>query len=187
MKKSRAGPSELVVIIGAGGLGTSAIQIVKKTIGARIAVVDIEDSKLKLAEKIGADYTINSKALAIKEITSRIREINRGLLADVAIDFVGMPATSSIGFEVIGRGGRLVLVGLFGGEGKFALPIFPLKAVEIMGNFTGTIQDLGEMVQLVERGLISPVVSESHSLDCANEVIEKLISGKIEGRAVLRP
>ncbi|HXQ92703.1 MAG TPA: alcohol dehydrogenase [Nitrososphaerales archaeon] len=187
VKKSRAGPNELVVIIGAGGLGTTAIQIVKKTLGARVVAVDVDNSKLKLAEKIGADLTINSKGLSIKEMTSRIREINHGLLADVAIDFVGMPATSSLGFEVLGRGGRLILVGLFGGEGRFALPIFPLKALEVMGNFTGTIQDLGEMVQLVGRGVITPVVSESFSLDSVNQVIEKLVSGKIEGRAVVEP
>ena len=102
VKKSRAGPNELVVIIGAGGLGTTAIQIVKKTVGARVIAIDVDDSKLKLAEKIGADFTINSKGLAIKEMISRIRSINHGLLADVAIDFVGMPATSSLGFEVSG-------------------------------------------------------------------------------------
>lgn len=159
----------------------------KKTVGARVVAIDIDDSKLNLAEKIGADFTINSKGLTIKEMTSKIREINHGLLADVAIDFVGMPATSSLGFEAVGRSGRLVLVGLFGGEGKFALPIFPLKALEVMGNFTGTLQDLAEMVQLVDRGIINPVVSESYPLENVNQVIEKLVAGKIEGRAVLKP
>jgi len=187
VKKSRAGSNELVVIIGAGGLGTTAIQIVKKTIGARVVAVDIDDAKLKLAEKIGADFTINSRGLAMKEMTSKIRQINHELLADVAIDFVGIPATSSLGFEVLGRSGRLVLVGLFGGEGRFALPMFPLKALEVIGNFTGTIQDLAEMVQLVQRGLVKPVVSQSYSLEEANLVIEKLIAGKIEGRAILQP
>ena len=80
-----------------------------------------------------------------------------------------------------------MLVGLFGGEGRFALPFFPLKALEVMGNFTGTIQDLAEMVQLVDRGSINPVVCESFPLDNVNRVIENLIAGRVEGRAVLEP
>ena len=185
VRKSRAGPSDLVVVIGAGGLGTTAIQIVKKTVGARIVAIDVDDSKLKLAREIGADFVINSKGLASKDVISKIREINSGLLADVAIDFVGMPTTSLLGFEALGRAGRLVIVGLFGGEGRFALPIFPLKALEVMGNFTGTIEDLAEMVQLVDRGIINPVVSETYSLENVNRVIEKLVAGEIRGRAVL--
>jgi alcohol dehydrogenase, propanol-preferring len=116
-----------------------------------------------------------------------VRDFNEKLPADAAIDFVGTPATSSLGFDLIGRGGRLVMVGLFGGEGRFSLPIFPLKSVEITGNFTGTLQDLEEMVQLVSRDLVTPVVSETLALDKANDVLQRLTAGKIQGRAVLVP
>jgi alcohol dehydrogenase, propanol-preferring len=187
VKKARLGANELLVVLGAGGLGTSAIQIAKKTAGARVAAIDVDDEKLNLASEIGADLVINSRNLGTREIVSRVRELNGGLQADAAIDFVGIPATSSLGFDLIGRGGRLVLVGLFGGEGKFALPYFPLKSVEVSGNFTGTLQDLAEMVQLVSRGQIKPVVSETSSLGQVNDVIERLIAGKIRGRAVLVP
>jgi alcohol dehydrogenase, propanol-preferring len=187
VKKSRVASNELIVLFGAGGLGTTAIQIVKKTIGAKIGVVDIDDRKLRLAKEIGADFVINSRGLSKTEIISKIKDMNDGLLADAAIDFVGMPATSSVGFETLSRGGRLVLVGLFGGEGRFALPFFPLRALEVMGNFTGTMQELAEMVQLVHRGVINPIVSETYSLNEANIVLEKLVAGKIEGRAVLTP
>jgi propanol-preferring alcohol dehydrogenase len=186
VKKSRAAASELVVIFGAGGLGTTAIQIVKKTVGSKVLVVDIDDSKLRLAKSLGADYALNSRGLSNDEMVAKIKE-NCGSLADAAMDFVGTPATSSLGFECLGRGGRLVLIGLFGGEGRFALPLFPLRAREIIGNFTGTIQDLAEMVELVHRGLIKPVVSETFPLASANLVLEKLVAGEIEGRAVLSP
>jgi len=187
VRKSRIGPNELLVVIGAGGLGTTAIQIAKATTGAKVAVVDVDDKKLSLAREIGADIGINSRGLEGREISSKVREFNGGLPADAAIDFVGTPATSSIGFDAIGRGGRLIVVGLFGGEGKFSLPIFPLKSVEVAGNFTGTLFDLSEMVQLVSRGLVKPVVSETRALDGANDVIQRLIAGKIQGRAVLVP
>lgn len=187
VKKSRAAVNELVVILGVGGLGTTAIQIVKKIIGSKVVVVDVDDSKLKLAKSIGADEGINSKGIASSEVVERIKQANDGYPADTAIDFVGMPATSTLGFESLGRGGRLVVVGLFGGEGKFPLPFFPLRALEVIGNFTGTIQDLAEMVRLVHRGIVKPVVSETFHLEEANNVLEKLVAGKIEGRAVLAP
>ena len=187
VKKSRAATNEFVVILGAGGLGTTAIQIVKKTVGSKVVVVDVDDSKLSLAKSIGADYGINSRGLSNKEAVARIKDLNGGVLADAAIDFVGMPATTSLGFESLGRGGRLVVVGLFGGEGKFALPFFPLRTLEVIGNFTGTVQDLGKMVQLVHRGIIKPVVSETFPLAEVNLALDRLVAGKIEGRAVLSP
>jgi propanol-preferring alcohol dehydrogenase len=152
-----------------------------------VLAVDVDDAKLKLAKSVGADYGINSRGLNSKEVVAKIREANGGSLADAAIDFVGMPATSSLGFDSLGRGGRLVVVGLFGGEGKFPLPLFPLRAREIIGNFTGTIQDLAEMVELVQRRLVKPVVSETYRLEEVNLVLEKLVAGKIEGRAIVSP
>jgi len=187
VKKSRAAPNDLIVVFGAGGLGTTAIQIVKKTVGSKVVVVDVDDSKLKLAKSIGADYGINSRGITNSEVVARIKEANGGSPAEAAIDFVGMPAKSSIGFESLGRGGRLVVVGLFGGEGKFPMPFFPLRALEIIGNFTGTIQDLAEMVQLVNRGIIKPIVSQTFRFDEANKVLDRLVAGQIEGRAVLAP
>ncbi|HYB03366.1 MAG TPA: zinc-binding dehydrogenase, partial [Nitrososphaerales archaeon] len=172
---------------GAGGLGTTAIQIAKKTTGARVIALDVDDRKLDVARKVGADLGINIRGLASREILSKVKEFNGNLPADARIDFVGTPTTSSLGFDLIGRGGRLIMVGLFGGEGKFSLPIFPLKSVEIAGNFTGTLQDLGEMVQLVSRRVIEPVVSETVPLENANDVIQRLTTGKIQGRAVLIP
>ena len=187
VKKSRPASRELVVVLGAGGLGTTAIQLLKNLKGAKVVVVDVDDAKLALAKSLGADLGINTRGLTNKEVVAQIKDANGGLPADAAIDFVGTPATSSLGFEALGRGGRLVLVGLFGGEGKFALPFFPLRAAEVIGNFTGTIQDLSEMVELVQRGVVKPVVSQTYPLSEANLVLEKLVAGKIEGRAVLAP
>src|SRR5579872_3554765 len=187
VKKARAATNELVVILGAGGLGTTAIQIVKNTIGSKVLVVDVDDAKLKLAQSLGADAVVNSRGLETRDVLTKIKDANGGALADAAIDFVGMPATSSLGFDSLGRGGRSVIVGLFGGEGRFPLPLFPLRSREIIGNFTGTLQDLAEMVELVRRGLVKPVVSESYPLNEVNLVLDKLVAGKIEGRAVVTP
>jgi alcohol dehydrogenase, propanol-preferring len=181
----RAG--ELLLIVGAGGLGTAAIQIAKKTTEATVAVADVDESKLEWATKLGADHVFNTSALDPGGLASRVRSVNQGRGADAVADFVGTPATTSSGFRLLGREGRLVLVGLVGGSAQLSLPLFPLRGAQIAGNFTGTLADLVELVDLARRGTLAPVVTGAYRLEDANEVLSKLGRGEIEGRAVLKP
>jgi len=178
---------ELLVIIGAGGLGTTAIQLANRTTGARVVVLDIVDSKLALASNLGADQTVNIAGLERKAAIEAIKKENGGRGADAVIDFVGNPETSGLGFELLTKQGRLVLVGLFGGAASFSLPMFPLRGAHVMGSFTGTLTELGELVQLAANGVVKPVVSAKYRLDEANQVLQKLGRGEITGRAILRP
>jgi len=178
---------ELLLIIGVGGLGTAAIQIAKKTTEAKIAVADLDESKLELAAKLGADHTFNTSKMDAGGLASSVRKINEGRGADAVADFVGTPATASSGFRLLGREGRLVLVGLVGGAAQLSLPLFPLRGAQIVGNFTGTLADMTELVELARRGTVAPVVTGTYPLEEANEVLAKLGRGEIAGRAVLKP
>ena len=178
---------DLLFIMGAGGLGTAAIQIAKKTTGARLAVADIDDTKLGLATKLGADYTFNTARLDAKQLVSAVRAVNGGRGADAVLDFVGKPATVSVGVRLLGQEGRLVLVGLMGGGLQLSLPILPLRGAQILGSFTGSLAELIELTQLAKRGAVAPVVTASYRLEQANEVLSKLDHGEIQGRAVLKP
>lgn len=187
IQKCGLGPEELLLVIGAGGLGTAAIQLAKKTTRARVAVVDVNDSKLEWASKLGADHVFNTSAMDVGALATRVRSVNQGRGPDAVADFVGTPATTSAGFRLLGREGRLVLVGLVGGAVPLPLPMFPLRGAEIVGNFTGTLADLVELVELARQGTIAPVVTGTYRLEEANEVLGKLGRGEIEGRAVLKP
>lgn len=187
LKKCRLMADDLLVIIGAGGLGTLCIQLAKKVSGARTAVLDVDESKLELATKLGADLAINTSNLAKSEIVSRLRNSNSGRGADALVDFVGSGATASLGFDLLGREGRLVLVGLFGGAAQFSLPLFPIRGSEVIGVYTGTIRDMVEMVDLTSRGVITPVIAGEFKLADANDVLGKLRRREILGRAVLVP
>ena len=125
---------DLLVIIGAGGLGTTGIQLAKRTSAARVLVLDVDPAKLELASKLGADHTINTAGSERKAVVAEITAANRGRGADAVVDFVGNPSTTALGFEMLARGGRLVLVGLFGGAASFPLPLFPLRGAEVVGN-----------------------------------------------------
>jgi D-arabinose 1-dehydrogenase-like Zn-dependent alcohol dehydrogenase len=135
---------DLLVILGAGGLGTTAIQLAKKTTGARVMVLDVNPSKLRLASELGADQTIETSGREKTDVVSEIKRSNRGRGADAVLDFVGNPSTSTMGFEMLTKQGRLVIVGLFGGSAPFSLPLFPLRGASVLGSFTGTLAELGE-------------------------------------------
>jgi propanol-preferring alcohol dehydrogenase len=187
VERCRLRPDDLLVVIGAGGVGSTAIQIAKRVAHARVAAVDLDDSKLNRASQLGADYTFNTSKIEAKELLSQTRALHHGRGADAVVDFVGIPRTSSLGFRLLAREGRLVEVGLAGGEMTLPLPLVPLLAAEILGSFTGTLAQLVDVVRLARERVIDPVVSRSYRLEEANEVLAKLEHGEIEGRATLRP
>lgn len=187
IKKGGVGPGDLLLVIGAGGLGTMAIQLAKRVTGARVAVADVDESKLRLASDLGADFAFNTRDMDAKALLSTVRSLNQGRGADAVVDFVGKPSTLSLGLRLLGHEGRLVLVGLGGGAAQLPLPILPLYGAQITGNFTGTPAELTELVAMVEKGVIAPTVTESHRLEEVNEVLAKLERGEIRGRAVLVP
>ncbi len=187
IRKCALQPGDLLFLIGAGGVGSTAIQIAKKVTPARVAVADIDDSRLELATRLGADYVFNTATTDTKELASQLRKVNQGRTADAVIDFVGIPRTASLGLRLLGHEGKLVLVGLVGGGMQLPLPLLPILGAEVLGNFTGTLAQLTELVDLTRRGGINPVVSESYRLEEANEVLAKLGRGEVRGRAVLEP
>ena len=187
VRKCTLGPDDLLLVIGAGGLGTTAIQIAKKTTNAKVAVADVDESKLELASKLGADFTMNTLNLDAKAVLSTIRNQNGGRGADAVVDFVGKPSTLSLGLRLLGHEGRLILVGLGGGAASIPLPILPLYGSQIRGNFTGTMSELKELATIAKEGIVAPVVTGSYRLEQANEVLALLEKGEIRGRAVLVP
>jgi alcohol dehydrogenase, propanol-preferring len=177
-------PNDNVVIVGAGGLGLMAMQIAKAISGAKITAMDLDDQKLDIAKKNGADNTINSKKedplKAIMELTDKIG-------VDAIIDFVNASKTVETDMQLLRRRGKLVLVGLFGGELKLNLITMPTRAYKIIGSYTGSISEMVELVSLAKRGVIKPVVSERFKLDQATEALSRLKEGKIIGRGVINP
>jgi alcohol dehydrogenase, propanol-preferring len=184
VKNANLKPDDNVVIVGTGGLGLMAIQLAKAVTGAKIIAMDLDDKKLEVAKKEGADITINSKkedpAKAVMELTDKMG-------ADAVIDFVNASKTVEIDMQFLRRRARLVLVGLFGGELRLSLVTMPTRAYKIIGSYTGSLEDMVELVSLAERGVIKPVVSNRFKLDQAGEALQMLKDGKIVGRGVINP
>ena len=184
VKNANLKPDDNVVIVGTGGLGLMAIQLAKAVTGAKIIAMDIDDQKLDVAKKNGADITINSKK---EDPVKAIMELTDKLGADAVIDFVNASKTVETDMQFLRRRARLVLVGLFGGELKLSLVMMPTRAYKIIGSYTGTISDMIELISLARRGVIKPVVSNRFKLEQATEALTMLKDGKILGRGVINP
>ncbi len=184
VKNAKLKPSDNVVIVGTGGLGLMAIQLARAVTGARIIALDIGDDKLKTAKESGANDVINSKK---EDPVKAIMKLTNNLGADAVIDFVNASKTVETDMEFLRRRARVVLVGLFGGELKLGLVSVPTRAYRLIGSYTGTINDLVELVSLTERGVIKPVISNRFKLEESTQALTMLKEGKIIGRGVIKP
>jgi propanol-preferring alcohol dehydrogenase len=159
-----------------------AMQIARAITGAKITAMDLDDQKLDVAKKNGADNTINSKK---EDAVKAIMELTDKIGADAIIDFVNASKTVETDMQLLRRRGKLVLVGLFGGELKLNLITMPTRAYKIIGSYTGSISEMVELVSLAKRGVIKPVVSNRFRLDQVTEALTMLKDGKIIGRGVI--
>jgi D-arabinose 1-dehydrogenase-like Zn-dependent alcohol dehydrogenase len=172
---------QTTLIIGAGGVGLAGIGMAKAILKTKIIVADIDPQKRKAAIELGADEVIDNGAVdAAKNL---ITMTNGG--PDGVVDFVGAPTTSSFGFQVLAKGGTLVVVGLYGGGMELPLSLLPLKVVNIQGSYVGTQQDLVELLQLMREGRVKSVPIIKRQLSEAPLAIQDLRSGKDIGRYVL--
>ena len=172
-----------LLIIGAGGVGLSGVRMAEAVVGVKPIVADIDQSKWAAARAAGAKDTFDpGSADAIKTL---MRASNGGVTA--AIDFVGAAASFTFGFNALRKGGRLIVVGLFGGAATLPVPMIPLKNATIMGSYVGTLDDMAEMMALVKSGKLPPQPVNTRPLAEVGDVLSALRDGKIVGRTVVVP
>ena len=184
VKNGNLTPNDNVVIVGTGGLGLMAIQLAKAITGSRIIALDRDDNKLKAAKENGADDIINSQK---EDAVKAVMELTGRMGADAVIDFVNASSTVETDLNFLRRRAKLVLVGLFGGELKLNLIAMPTRSYKLIGSYTGSINDLIELVSLAKRGIIKPIISNKFKLDEATKALKMLRDGKILGRGVINP
>lgn len=176
---------EPILIIGAGGLGLMALTVLKGMGGYGAIVADIDPTKREAAMQNGAIATVDPVAPDAVEQIKAASTHGRGLRA--AIDLVGNPSTAQLAIDSLVKGGKLIAVGLMGGEITVPLPFFPMRALTIEGNYVGSLEDMRQLMELVrEKHIPAPPIS-TRPLDDAQMVIDELRDGKITGRAVLIP
>ena len=175
-------PEDAVVLIGAGGLGLQAIAMLKALGHKKIISLDIGEDKLEAAKKAGATATVNSGGEnAVQEVLSAAGGPVLG-----TIDFVNGSKTSALAYGVLAKGGKMVQVGVMGGELNLSLVGMIFKAPTIMGNNTGNLADLREVSKLAQEGKLAPIPITVVPKDEAHDALMRLKDGKVIGRIVLK-
>jgi D-arabinose 1-dehydrogenase-like Zn-dependent alcohol dehydrogenase len=174
---------EWVAIIGAGGLGLTAVAILRALGHERIVAVDIDVAKLKAAEKAGAAATVDSRE---EEATNTLQRLARGPIY-AAVDTVGTNETASLALAALRKGGRLILVGLYGGMMPVSVVGTILRALTIQGSHLGSVAELKTIVALAREGKLRPVPIQKRPLSQVSRTLDELKAGAIVGRVVVEP
>lgn len=178
LKMTDTRPGNWVVISGIGGLGHMAVQYAK-AMGLNVAAVDVDDSKLALAERLGASITVNAKTTdPIAFLKKEIGSAHGALVTAVS------PKAFEQAIGMVRRGGTVSLNGL--PPGQFPLDIFGmvLNGVTVRGSIVGSRLDLQESLEFAELGKVKATVS-TDKLENVNDVFDRMHKGQIEGRVVL--
>lgn len=180
IKEAHAKPGQWVVIYGAGGLGNLAVQYAKKVFNAHVIAVDINNDKLELAKKVGADIVING--CDIEDVPGFIQEKTGGAHSAV------VTAVSKVAFnqavDSVRAGGRVVAVGLPSEMMELSIVKTVLDGIQVIGSLVGTRKDLEEAFQFGVEGLVVPVV-KTRPISDAKQVFDEMEAGQITGRMVL--
>jgi propanol-preferring alcohol dehydrogenase len=179
LKMTEVRPGQWVLISGVGGLGHLAVQYAR-AMGMQVAAVDIADEKLKLAEDLGAAFTVN----ASEEDPGEAVQNAIGGVHGALVTAVSTPAFRQA-LNTLRRGGTLVLNGL--PPGDFPLPIFDtvLNGITIRGSIVGTRNDLQESIDFAADGQVTAHVESTEPLAHINNVFDRMRAGDINGRVVL--
>jgi len=171
-----------IVIFGAGGLGLMALTVLRALEGFGAIVVDLDPVKRQAALDAGALATVDGNA---SDAVQQIMAAAGGKPVQAALDLVGAPSSTAQAFDVLTKGGKLVVVGLFGGASTWPLALIPLKAASIVGSYVGSLTELQELMALVRADKIAPIPVTRYPLPEADAVLTSLREGKVVGRAVL--
>ncbi|ATE64381.1 NAD(P)-dependent alcohol dehydrogenase [Rhizorhabdus dicambivorans] len=175
-------PDATAVVVGVGGLGHMAVQILSALCPAQVIACDVDDSKLAHARELGATYVVNTSDG--EAARAQILDIVGGRGVKVAFDFVAIQPTIKLCTSIVGRGGRISVVGM--GGGTIALPVIKPYAYSIDLPYWGSRTELIEVIALAQAGRIKAEV-ETFPLNDALDVYQRLREGRVHGRAVLVP
>ncbi|MDQ1430964.1 MAG: alcohol dehydrogenase, propanol-preferring [Actinomycetota bacterium] len=174
-------PGSTAVVIGAGGLGSYAVQFLRRLTGAQVIAVDVVQQRLDLARELGAHVSLMSD----ETTSTRVRELTGGLGATAVFDFVGDDTTMKMALATAATLGTVAIVGAGGGTAKVSWGVLPLEC-DLYIPMAASIADLHEVIALAETGELRVEV-ELFDFDRAPDAYERFRQGDLRSRAVVTP
>jgi propanol-preferring alcohol dehydrogenase len=174
-------PGSTAVVIGAGGLGHLAIQMLRALSPAQVVALDVGEDKLAFAREVGAHAAFLSDPSSIETV----RGLTGGRGAEAVFNFVGIQATADLAAKLVGPWSDIIMVGLGPGAIPVSVDTLP-SGTSVRAPVWGTRPELIEVLDLARSGAIK-VETERFSLEEGPEAYERLHARTLRGRAVLVP
>ncbi len=179
---------EAVVVFGAGGIGLNIIQAAALLSASAIIAVDLFDTRLELAQQLGATHTINSRR---GDPEASIKTALAGQPLDVFIDNTGVPAVIEQGYRLTHGQGRVILVGVPRQGNNVNLHTLPLHFGKVLtgshGGESRPAQDIPRYLRLLQLGRLQldRLVSARYPLEKINTAIAEMRDGSTAGRVMI--
>ncbi len=178
-----ATPGGVAVVIGAGGLGSFAIQFLRALTACTVVAVDQNPARLEYVQQLGAHHVVPG---VDGDTATALRNLTGGEGADIVIDFVGVDDSIDVGVAATRPGGAFGLIGAAGGSLRRQW-YGGLPRDGVVYHFQGSnIADAHEVLRLAEQGLIRSD-TDRFDLDDVEHAYEAMESGTLRGRAVVMP
>src|SRR5262249_35170153 len=143
-------PGAPILLVGLGGVGLAGLAAATALHDGPVIAADVSEKARAAALERGAAEAVDpSDPKTLAALAARGDIVG-------AIDFVGAPKTVEFAIGAIRRGGRVVVVGLFGGAIPLAIPSLPFKAMSLMGSYVGSLKEAEDLMALMREGRIAP-------------------------------
>lgn len=180
-----------IAVIGLGGVGQWALSFIPLLLSTCVYITGIDVQQAKLDHFKSSQLIQNSHCLSLSDpIDKQVHECCQSISSkyNLVIDFVNNPLTFDLSLSLLGNGGTLVSVGLFGGTGSVKLPLLALGRKRIVGIQTGSLEYMKQVMELIKSNLHSiksPSLIAYSFHDCM-QALKDLKDHKIQGRAILK-
>ena len=144
--RGRIAETDSIAVFGCGGVGLGAIAAAHfrraNTIG-----IDVDDEKLALAKKAGANHVINTRRESLHQ---RLLELTDGLGPDVTIEAIGLPQTFRAAVEEVAFTGRVVYIGYAKEPVAYETRLFVQKELDVLGSRNALPEDFRQVIRMLE-------------------------------------
>jgi len=166
-------PESTALVFGAGTIGLLLQQALKVAGCSRVVVSDIDSTRLKLSEQLGATVTLKSGP----DLVSRVMEVTNGIGVDVAVEAVGITPTISSAVDCVRKGGTVLLVGNITPEVTIPLQKVVSRQIRLQGS-CASAGEYPQAIELMNTGRINvgPLITARASLDQGPRWFERLHS-----------
>ena len=176
-----ARPPDSLAIVGLGGVGMMGLAFARTLYpDATLFGVDIDQSKLEVARARGVAVYDSSDKASLKQL---LKDTGGGVAG--AVDFVGSEASLGFAQRSVRKGGRVVIVGLFGGRFSMPIPMFPFRALSLIGSYVGSLEHARQLMELARQGKVEATPVQLRPLGEVNRALDDLRAGRVLGRVVL--